>query len=125
MQCSHCESLSSRNVGDQIKNIHVFYHSHPLKQLELAKSIEDLVYLGGEDNRLHIVKQEFNDQLDKFNISIKAKGFFVLNRNFLSIVSGYTVQIYVIADIDSNFAIFDIFTVGVSWLHLRDNIYTV
>lgn len=48
--------------------------------------IEEFVILGGENERLLDAKQEFFGQISEFRISIKAKGFFEVDRPFLASV---------------------------------------
>lgn len=59
--------------------------------MELAKNIEELVFCSGDNDRLHISKQELIKQMNRFHISITAKGLFELTRQFLATVSTATL----------------------------------
>lgn len=54
--------------------------------MELAKNVEELVFLGGRNDRLLSSKREFFVQLNKFRIAITAKRFFELDRPLLASV---------------------------------------
>lgn len=54
--------------------------------MDLAKNVEELVCLGGEDDRLLSAKREFFGQMTKFRITITAKRFFELDRPLLATV---------------------------------------
>lgn len=58
-----------------------------LQQIELKKSIEELVFWCGRNVELHGMKNELIEQMNEFPININAKGFFDMNRRFLGAVS--------------------------------------
>lgn len=49
-------------------------------------NVEEFAFWGADDDQLRNAKQEMIQQMDKFHISIKAKGFFELDRQFLASV---------------------------------------
>lgn len=57
------------------------------KKSRLIKNVEEFVFWAGENAETHNAKQELIDQINNFNISIRAKGFFELNRRFLATVN--------------------------------------
>lgn len=42
---------------------------------------------------MHDAKEELSEQMEKFEIAIRAKGFFVLNRKFLASVSNTSILV--------------------------------
>lgn len=54
--------------------------------MKLAKNVEEFAFWSGDNDQLHNAKQELIDQMNKFHISFEAKGFFVLDRQFLASV---------------------------------------
>lgn len=54
----------------------------------MGKNIEEFFFWTGDVAEIHFAKQELLSQLEKFDITIHAKGFYELNRNFLASVSG-------------------------------------
>lgn len=65
---------------------HLTHFDLSMQQLELAKNVEEFVFWAGDDDGLHSAKRELIEQMTKFDIAIKAKGFFDLNRQFLASV---------------------------------------
>lgn len=64
-----------------------------IQQLELAKNVEEFVFWSGDNDGLHSAKQELIEQMTKFDIVIRAKGFFDLNRQFLASVSVFVTKL--------------------------------
>lgn len=58
-----------------------------LQNTELIKNIEKLTFWAGDNSKLYFVKQELLAQINTLDISINGKGFFTINRQFLSGVS--------------------------------------
>lgn len=54
--------------------------------MELARNVEESVFWCGDDDHLQRAKYELIDQMNKFRINFKAKGFFQLNRQFVASV---------------------------------------
>lgn len=55
--------------------------------MELVRNVEEFVFWCGDNDELHNAKLELVEQMEKFQIAIKAKGFFDVNREFLATVS--------------------------------------
>lgn len=64
-------------------------NSTSIQQLELAKNVEEFVFGGGDSDGVHCAKHELLEQITTFEIAIRAKGFFDLNRQFLASVSDF------------------------------------
>lgn len=62
--------------------------------MELAKNVEEFVFWCGNDDQLRNAKHELIEQMKKFQIAIRAKGFFDVNRQFLATVSNHLLVFF-------------------------------
>lgn len=51
--------------------------------MELINNVEEYIFWTGETGRVCIAKLELINQMKTFNISIRGKGFYEINRSFL------------------------------------------
>lgn len=63
-----------------IFNIHMVF----LQKTGLIQDIEKLTFWAGESDKVHYVKQKLLYQINNLDIAISAKGFFIMNRQFLA-----------------------------------------
>lgn len=62
---------------------HGFIHSFDQKT-KLIKNIEKLAFWAGDNQKLQFAKQELISQINNLDISISGKGFFTVNRQFMT-----------------------------------------
>lgn len=83
----HIEVTHSIIYSNFAQPLTTYFYCAYEKNLRLAKGIEEFVFWGGDNADTHNAKQELLEQMMNFDIAIKAKGFFGLDRPFLATVS--------------------------------------
>lgn len=90
-----CHELLQKVSGISITKIIFRCQYYIFQKCRIIKHLEKFIFYANENNWLHAAKHEILAQLAHFTITVKAKGFFEIDRRFLAAVRNEHYKMYI------------------------------